>query len=100
MRIRTKRGMQKSKLKIKMRRGHKGRGKKPKKGNMERRRQGRGKEGGGREKGMKGEMGVKFENTHFINEMIREGEGQVLLISKCKQTKTSSSVLLIYLLLK
>lgn len=39
---------------------------------MERRRQGRGKERGGKAKGMKGEMGVKFENTHFINE--REGE--------------------------
>lgn len=50
--------MQKSKLKIKMRRGHKGRKKKPKKGNMERRRQRRGE--GGREKGMKGEVGVKF----------------------------------------
>ena len=67
---------------------------------MERRRQGGWKERGWREKGMKGEMGVKFENTHFINEMVREGEGQVLLISKCKQTKTCSYVLLIYLLLK
>lgn len=65
---------------------------------MERRRQRRGE--GGREKGMKGEMGVKFGNAHFINEMLKEGEGQVLLISKCKQTKTSSYVLLIYLLLK
>ena len=82
-----------------MRRGHKDRKKKPKKGNMERRRQGRGEGGGGREKDIKGEMGVKCENVHFINE-IREGEGQVLLISKCKQTKTSSYVLLIYFLLK
>ena len=66
---------------------------------MERRRQGRGEGGGGREKDRKGEMGVRFENVHFVNE-IREGKGQVLLISKCRQTKTSSYVLLIYFLLK
>ena len=39
---------------------------------MERRRQGRGEGRGGREKDRKGEMGVRFENVHFINE-IREG---------------------------
>ena len=66
---------------------------------MERRRQGRGEGRGGREKDRKGEMGVRFENVHFVNE-IREGKGQVLLISKCRQTKTSSYVLLIYFLLK
>lgn len=90
--------MQKSKLKIKMRRGHKGRKKKAKKGKYgkEKATEGRGRE----RKGMKGEMGVKFGNAHFINEMLKEGEGQVLLISKCKETKTSSYVLLIYLLLK